>query len=261
MAPKIIPIPNKRFKERTGDKQGWLTVLGFIGQDKWGQALWLCQCRCGNEAVKTGIDTIRHVTCGCRGHMGEKLTHYPEYSVYRGMIDRCDNPDNISYRNYGKIGVDVCRRWRESFFAFLEDMGPRPSPNHTLERIDGALDYTPDNTKWATWIEQANNTRKNRYITFNGETHTMAEWARITGLSYYVLRARITRGWSIERALTEPAGTNYRHARSITFNGETHTIREWAHILNIKESTLSTRINGYGWPIERALTEPVQKRS
>lgn len=100
----------------------------------------------------------------------------------------------------------MCERWRDSFEAFYADMGLKPSPDHSIERIDNDGPYSPDNCKWATQIEQANNKRANHILTHDGLTMTIAQWARHTGLNMYTIWNRIVRlGWSAEQALSTPS--------------------------------------------------------
>lgn len=127
-----------------------------------------------------------------------------EYETWSGMKNRCISPNDISYPNYGGRGIAVCDRWRDSFESFLADMGRRPSPNHSIDRIDNTGNYEPGNVRWATRTEQQRNLRSNRLLTFNGETRCMADWAGETGLSPQVISYRLKIGWSIERTLTTP---------------------------------------------------------
>lgn len=137
-------------------------------------------------------------------HHGASRT--PEYRVWTGVIKRCENPRMESYPRYGGRGIRVCPAWRVSFIAFLRDMGPRPSPKHSLDRINNDGNYEPGNCRWATPEEQMRNTSDNRLLTWRGETHTVTEWAEITGLPRVTISQRFHRGWSVERCLTIPRG-------------------------------------------------------
>lgn len=126
--------------------------------------------------------------------------------VWSSMIQRCHNPKNRGYPRYGGRGITVCDSWRTSFAVFCNDMGPKPSSKHTIERKDNDGPYDPSNCVWATVAEQNRNQRSNRRLTFNGKTYVMTAWAKITGIPYLTIRARIDRlGYSVERALTQPA--------------------------------------------------------
>jgi hypothetical protein len=131
------------------------------------------------------------------------LSHSPTYSSYANMISRCTDPTNKKFADYGGRGIAVCKRWSESFDAFVADMGVRPD-GMTLERRDVNLGYEPDNCRWATWKEQHNNKRSNRLIEFSGQTKTLQQWADQTGFSHTLIFYRLQRGWSVARALTSP---------------------------------------------------------
>lgn len=121
------------------------------------------------------------------------------------MLQRCYNPNNPSFQNYGERGIEVCSRWIASFAAFLEDVGPRPTRRHTIERIDNDGPYSPENCRWATRSEQNRNTRQNVKLVFRGRTQCMADWSRETGLPLGTIRDRIFRcGWSVDEALSTP---------------------------------------------------------
>jgi hypothetical protein len=131
-------------------------------------------------------------------------THTPEHKAWIAMIGRCYETSNTSYPRYGGRGIGVCDRWRYSFESFLSDLGPKPSPKHSLDRIDNTRGYEVGNVRWATAHEQANNRSSNRMIEWRGETKTMAEWARETGTPWYMIQKRLRVGWPIGRAMTEP---------------------------------------------------------
>jgi hypothetical protein len=128
----------------------------------------------------------------------------PEYMVWVGIKTRCYNKNDHNYQKYGARGIQMCERWRDSFPNFLEDMGRRPSDDHSIERIENSGNYEPGNCRWATVEEQANNRRSSRIIEFNGHRRTLAQWARSTGLSQDALYMRLHKGWAVERALTQP---------------------------------------------------------
>ena len=129
----------------------------------------------------------------------------PEYAIWATMIQRCTNPKDAAYKNYGARGVTVCQRWRRSFKAFLSDMGTRPSSEHSIERTNNAIGYTPENCRWATRTEQNRNTRRNVPLTVDGRTQLMADWATERGLAAATICKRIKRGWSVSRAVMTPS--------------------------------------------------------
>lgn len=127
----------------------------------------------------------------------------PERNSWDAMRARCTNVNHEFYSSYGGRGISICGRW-ENFDNFLADMGPRPSPTHSLDRKDNDGNYEPGNCRWATKKEQMDNRRNNRLIEFDGQTHTMADWSRIKGMRISTLHQRIMMGWSVEAALNQP---------------------------------------------------------
>ena len=114
------------------------------------------------------------------------------------MRTRCLNPNDRYYANYGGRGIQVCERWLHSFENFLQDMGKKPTINHTLDRIDPDGNYCPENCRWATQLEQANNRTNTRMVTHNGETKSLGDWSRELGVKYFTLYSRLKRHGSIE---------------------------------------------------------------
>lgn len=131
------------------------------------------------------------------------LSGTPEHRLWQAMRRRCNNPNTNDWPKYGGRGIRVCEAWND-FPTFLRDMGPRPSPAHSIERGDVNGDYTPQNCRWATSLEQANNKRGNRLLTLRGETKTLAEWCRALGADYDAAKRRLAIGWTVEDALTLP---------------------------------------------------------
>jgi len=172
---------------------------------------WECECSCGTRKL-IRADCLRRgvtVSCGC-WNREQKIKHgaafvgkkKPEYRIWKGMVGRCTSPGTTGYKDYGGRGIDVCAEWRESFQAFFDHVGKRPSSKHSLDRIDNNGNYEPGNVRWATPIEQARNKRTARFITHNGITKTLPEWAEDIGIMPATLRCRLKHGWPVERALT-----------------------------------------------------------
>jgi len=207
-----------RFQDLTGRKFGRLIALEYIPRSASSPAKWRCACKCGAE-ITTAVSCLTTGmtrSCGClRNEASRKnglktmthgLTRSPEYRAWRSMRCRCYRVTDPSYQWYGGRGISVCQRWRESFLAFLADVGPRPSPRHSVDRIDNDGNYEPANCRWATTREQKANVSWNRHLTYNGETRNISEWARQTGISSSTIRIRLDRlGWTIEDALTTPS--------------------------------------------------------
>ena len=175
----------------TGDKKGRLTLTEVAGQNKWRLTIWNAVCDCGKATTVTSaaFHSGQKKSCGCfrvdkiretkRTH-GQSRT--ADYGIWCDMISRCYLASNPSYSRYGGRGIGICERWRESFPAFLLDMGPRPTPDHSVERIDNNGWYEPINCVWATRIEQGRNKRNNVWVTLFGEKMIVAEAARRIGI-------------------------------------------------------------------------------
>ncbi|ASQ11855.1 hypothetical protein CDO22_17840 [Sinorhizobium meliloti] len=116
----------------------------------------------------------------------------PEYGIWASMKERCSNPKQSRYERYGGRGIRVCREW-EDFARFIEDMGPRPSTKHTIERIDNDGDYEPSNCRWATWKEQANNRSSNVLLTIGAERLSLSQWAVRSGVDRMTIKERAKR--------------------------------------------------------------------
>ena len=125
----------------------------------------------------------------------------PEYNAWVHMLHRCYNPKDKAYKSYGKLGIFVCDDWRNNFDKFFEDVGPRPSADYSLDRIDSFDGYKPENCRWATRITQANNKRSTRRVEVNGEAMSAREISEKFGLDYQRVRSRICQGFSPEKII------------------------------------------------------------
>ena len=135
------------------------------------------------------------------------------YNCYRGIKARCTNPKDPQWYLYGGRGIKVCRRWLASFENFLADMGEQPSNKHSIDRIDSNKGYNKANCRWATTKEQANNKRNNTVLIFNGEVHTIAQWAEILGISPKTISCRFNSGKPIEQVLSQQI--NYKEDKEL----------------------------------------------
>jgi hypothetical protein len=152
-----------------GRKFSRLLVVKDAGRNKFGNHQWLCRCDCSNEILVITGNLLKRLgtkSCGClKIERTSKLnlihgkTRSPEWYSWMAMRWRCSSPKASDYHWYGGRGIKVCKRWKSSFKNFLADMGLKPSPKHTLDRINNDGDYKPSNCKWATMHEQALNRR------------------------------------------------------------------------------------------------------
>tara|TARA_Y100000296_G_C5123754_1_gene231759 strand:- start:27 stop:569 length:543 start_codon:yes stop_codon:yes gene_type:complete len=172
------------------------------------------------------------------------------------MKRRCLEPRHNFYHRYGGRGITVCERWLASFLDFYEDMGKKP-PGTSLDRRDNDGNYDPDNCRWATPLQQSQNTANVVLLTYNGETLCLKEWARKLFIDASSLKWRID-NWGLDRALSTPRRKEGLFAKAMfTHNGETLSIADWSARTGIPRRTLHGRIRR--WGIERALTKPPMK--
>lgn len=172
-----------------------------------GKPAWLCQCKCGKRYQASGTSLRRGKAHSCHEctsktrreqatvHGGVKR---PEYVNWSAMKGRCYNPNDTRFANYGGRGIAVCERWLASFANFLDDMGPLPGPDFSIERVDRDKGYCPENCVWATRVEQANNRSNNTPIEIGGRTQNLTQWSRETGIHRTVILRRMKRGFTGE---------------------------------------------------------------
>lgn len=199
-----------------------LTVVGSRVERRGSRniRLWKCKCVCGNETEIT--DSSRPTkSCGClnRDRLASQTIYgqsnsigdsrSPEYHTWSGMIHRCFSDRGDDFKRYKSRGITVCERWMV-YDNFLKDMGRRPSPKHSLDRIDNDGNYEPGNCRWATKSDQAKNTRRTRILTVDGVSKSMKDWAILVGVPYGAIQARLNRGWSHEKAVLAPLRSDKR---------------------------------------------------
>lgn len=199
----------------TGRRFGRLIVIGPHQSHKR-KTYWPCQCDCGGAitVVASNLKSGNTTSCGCYRReftAARNATHGllaggkpPEFAIWNLMRRRCEDPSDGAYPAYGGRGITICPRW-QSFQDFYSDMGPRPTADHQIDRIDNSGPYSPDNCRWATRVENCSNRRDNVYVEWRGESLTVYEWARRVGIKPHTLFQRLNKlGWDVERALTTP---------------------------------------------------------
>lgn len=217
---RIIDISGQRF--------GRLVAIEHAGRvvnkNGFRTTLWRCKCDCGNESVVRYPLLVSGNTrsCGCLERENKErivrlsqetnlksasvdfyngnLDNHPLRLIWKSMLTRCNNSHAKSYTHYGARGIKVCERWQRDnngFENFVNDMGERPTPEHTLDRIDYNGDYCPENCRWATPAEQANNKTDNVYIKVGGKQITAKQFCKMLGLNYWVAIKQIQRGYDI----------------------------------------------------------------
>lgn len=182
-----------------------LTVIGRGGR-KYGQIAWACACDCGGYTIATTahLRDGRKRSCGCikREHVARLSaakvthgrTHTVEYRIWGGIIDRCTNPRGKDWANYGGRGIAVDPRWRV-FENFLADMGRRPAPTLSVDRIDNDGPYAPGNCRWATHRVQSRNSRQNVLYEYGGRVKPLCDWADESGINRITFYWRFKQGW------------------------------------------------------------------
>lgn len=203
---KIIDLTGKRF--------GKLTVIKKHNQDKWGGWNWLCMCDCGNETVVSGghLRGLKTKSCGCSRKETKNFTHKMTgsrlYKVWHAMKSRCYYEKSEMFKHYGGRGITVCDEWKNSFISFYDwsiKNGYDENAERgqcTIDRIDVNGNYEPNNCRWATIKQQANNTRRNHFIEYNGKTQTVSQWANELGVEPDSIFNRLQKGFTEEEALT-----------------------------------------------------------
>lgn len=213
---------SRKFTDISGQKFGRLVALYPTTPTKNGNMKWLCRCECGNEIIVDNQSLKKGATksCGCLAkeiciltHTKHKMYKTKLNSVWNSMKQRCSNPNHIQYHNYGGRGIKVCPEWNDkingfmNFYNWAMQNGYNKNAKFqqcTLDRINNNGNYEPNNCRWVTIEEQCNNRRTNHYITYNQETHTIAEWSKILNINRYTLYDRINKSnMSIEKALTK----------------------------------------------------------
>lgn len=204
-------MPN--IKDITGERFSRLTVIGISHRNERRRYFWKCKCDCGNEIIvsSNNLKSGNTKSCGCLNKekmIARKKTHgmYGTriYSIWNNMIMRCEDKNIPLYERYGARGITVCDEWKnfDNFYKWAMENGY--SDNLTIDRINYNGNYEPSNCRWAGIITQANNTRRNFYIEYQGETHTLAEWSRIIGFKYDLVKHRLYNGWDFETAIKTP---------------------------------------------------------
>lgn len=260
-------------QDLTGMPFGRLVVLRKDPDRKW---YWICRCGCGAiKSIRKHSLLAENGTrsCGCLSRERSRkqlkthgMSRTPIYNCWWGITYRGQNKSKEPCYTTGEM--HICKRWRESFEAFYSDMGDKPSYKHSIDRIDRTGGYTcgkceeclargdKPNCRWATKQEQSVNRSVTHFLTLNGETLHLREWARRLGTTSTTLLNRLKRGMSDEEALSKPISHKpYRGPRLLTANGETRTLAEWSRSTGLSMTTISCRLEA-GWSEAGALTKP-----
>lgn len=252
---KFVPlgenwVPHTNMPDRVGQTKGKLTILGVAGKSN-GRLCFGCSCECGRFVVVLGQNFGRQATCGrcIRDYHG--LSHTKIHRTWLAIINRCHNPKTPGFTKYGAKGVAVCDKWKNSFAAFLADVGHPPSAEYSLDRIESRGNYEPGNCRWATTIEQGNNRTNSRLFIHEGKPMSVPEIARKIGISASTITTRLRRGWTLPQAI----GTSLRkhsHMKCRLPNKKTHGMtgtkvyRAWNAIKNRCYNKNTAEYKDYG---------------
>lgn len=233
-----------------------LTVIDRAPDYKNGSARWLCRCECGNEVVAIGqkLRNGRTKSCGCFNvdlakmrftTHGESRTRL--FRIWGGMLNRCSNPNNVGWENYGARGIRVCQPWRDSYETFRDwAVSNGYAANLSIDRINNSGDYDPSNCRWASAEEQSRNKRNNARLSDGRFAYDVSE------VCPSQLRKRVSDGMSLEEAALTP---NERH-RYLMPDGSFASDVALANGISI--GTFNRRVANYGWSVVRAATTPVR---
>lgn len=262
-----------------GKRFGMLLV---IGESKRRNKRTYCpvRCDCGRELeiLKDNLKRGNSKNCGCysaklagarwRTH-GKSKT--PEYNAWNHLIRRCENKNDATYPLYGGRGIRVCKRYKESFQNFWDDLGQKPSKKHSIDRIDNDLNYSCGkcddckqnewdmNVRWGTKRQQMGNTRVNVWIEYNGEEMIMSEWARKLNIEPHCLLLYLKRHNSIEKAIKHYTSPIKNGRKLYAYNGSVMTLTEWANKLNVKFWTLYRYFDIHNKSIEKTIEYYLKK--
>lgn len=275
----LVPIASMAIN--LGDVFGRLVVEEIGKQASNRRAFAVCRCSCGSElkairfdALLSGITT----SCGCfqrEQSTTHGLTKSPHYKRWGHMISRCTNPSDAAYKDYGGRGIKVCDRWL-SVEQFIDDLPAGYTDGVEIDRIDNDGDYEPGNVRWSSAKANSDNRRSARRLTFNGKTQSLSRWAIEIGVNQGTLKSRLDdSGWTLERALTEPAMSGYdvralgistrwaghetppkkapRALKRFEYKGESLSINELSRRTGITVKLLRKRLCERGWPIDKAV--------
>ncbi len=287
---QIMEVDEKMKSIKIGDVFGYRTVVCLVsGPSKRrgdGDRRALCRCKCGslNQVLVSSLLAGQSRSCGClcvelaserakkHGHSRVRDPFYYLYKIWAGIIQRCENPNDLAFKNYGARGIFIYPEWRNDFRLFCDHVGHRPTKNHTLDRVDNDRGYIPGNVRWATRSEQMRNARSTNLVMFSGEMVSVSTAAEQLEVDYGWLRSRVAKGMTIEQAMSIPKNKHHKKweehhssgnnklTKSVMWEGRSLALRDAAALAGIKYDTFRYRMRR-GWTTHRAMTEPPGNRA
>lgn len=273
-----------------GKKFGRLTVESYSHKEKKDNSAgflhyYNCICECGNKylAERNSLKYGNTKSCGCIHKeqlikrnkdaaklCGDSIKYKRLHNIYSAMIDRCYSKNNKKYNNYGGRGIVVCGEWLNDWNCFKNwALINGYSDELTIDRINVDENYEPNNCRWATNKEQANNKTNNKYLEYNGEVKTLSEWCDELNLPYHTIKARLNKlGMTVEEAFNTPKQwKEYSYGEGVekignklylTYNNKTLTVNEWVKELNLDCSHELIPVRARkGWPAKKILETPI----
>lgn len=189
-----------------------------------------------------------------RSYTKHGMSHTPEYTAWKSMIQRCENPKQESYPNYGGRGIKVCPPWH-NFVSFYQDIGPMPTDKPYPERLNNDGDYEPGNCVWADKLTEARNTRGNHVLEYDGSSKPVSQWAEERGIKYFTVHSRLNAGWSVPEALgfvERPEVKRSNETVVIQWQGREWSLYQISQEVGIAYDVLYMRYKR-GWPVERLI--------
>lgn len=259
----------ERYNVYIGKKYNKLTIIDITYSPK-SEIIAHCECDCGNRHITKLHDVLfgKVKSCGCyrTEKTIERSTKHGDaskrlYAIYIGMKKRCYVSNDDAYKYYGGRGIKICDEWLENYLNFKSwalDNGY--TEELTIDRINVNGNYEPSNCRWATIEEQANNKTDSVYIDYNGKSQTLRQWCDEFNLDYRLMVERFYQPCWKDKSIEEKFFTPKRVAYTLTYNNETHTLKEWSEIREIPFSTVSQRYRK-GYSVEDILCKGTIPRS
>lgn len=262
-----------KFVDLTGQRFGRLTVIKRV-ENKKSQAVWLCQCDCGNttQVISAKLNNGHTKSCGCYAKDSAKYrrtTHGCRktrlYGIWCAMKHRSSGTisDQRTKKWYTDRNIKRCKEW-DNFESFRDwALNNGYADNLSIDRIDVNGDYCLENCRWVNNKTQGRNRTNNHLITYKGETHCIEDWVDITGIPQTIIYSRARRGWKVEDIFETKIGErkkSYEYWKKHEYNGESHSLKKWSEIKGINYLTLKDRLKN-GWGIGKALETPVRGKN
>ena len=235
-----------KYQRLIGTRVNKLLIIDTELADK--KRYFICKCDCGTikKYLRQDIYRFKVKSCGCirKNHISITILFKKEYNTYNNMKKRCYDEKNAYYKYYGLKGIKICERWLSGFSNFLEDMGRKPTKNHSIDRIDVNGDYCPENCRWATDKEQARNKTNTAYYEYNGEKMLIVDFCKKFNVTHSQFFWHIKNGKSLQEIIDycndyrrKPKCHNFH-----TYKGIEKNQSEWASFFGVTASSMSSRI-------------------